>query len=125
MSIKNVKELDARIKELESKRSLLEGALVSKFEKVTEQLKPLNLIKSTFQGITHSPDLRSDMIKGALGLGVGILTKKLLIGKSTGIIASLLSTGLKLGLAKTAVNQSDKIRAYGKAIFNNLLHKKS
>jgi hypothetical protein len=42
-----------------------------------ESLSPLNYIKNTLHDITASPDIKSDLWKGVVGLTSGFLTSKI------------------------------------------------
>ncbi|MEI2747487.1 MAG: hypothetical protein V9E88_01845 [Ferruginibacter sp.] len=52
-----------------------------------------------------------------------MLTKKLFFNRLFFILSKLIGTALDLTVAKTAVNNTDKIKAYAIATYNNLFKK--
>jgi hypothetical protein len=125
MKISNKRELDTAIIELEKRKLNQESALTAQFHGVYESMKPINLIKGLFTKVSDSPEIKSGLLKTITGIGIGILTKRLFIGKSSSFIGKIVSTALELGVAKTAISNTDKVKAYGTAIYNNLFKKKS
>ncbi|MEO7524360.1 MAG: hypothetical protein ABIT58_09715 [Ferruginibacter sp.] len=125
MKISNKKELDEAIIQLEKKKVFQGNLMKDQYQDTLESLKPGNLIKHALKGIVHSPDARSGILKTVAGLSVGLLTKNLFWGNSGSIVKRLLGNAMKIGVAKTAVSNSDKIKAYGLAIYNNLFRKKA
>lgn len=123
MHIHTAEDLELAIIELEKRKVVQQSILVSQFHETYESLKPLNLLKSAFHKVTEAGDTRSGILKAAGGIGVGLLTKKLLIGKTTSVVGSLLSNALRLTASNTVMNNTDKLKAYGIAIYNNLFRK--
>lgn len=120
MEIKNSADLKAAIVELEHRKVKEKQELVNNFHAITESLKPVNLIKSTFQKVRESDGISGNILKATVGLGVGLLSKKFLIGKSTGVIKTLLGSAIKMGIAGLVAKNSDHIKASGSRFFKNL-----
>jgi len=111
---------------LENKKRLQEAELVSQFKATKESLSPMNLIKNGFSKLTeHGPEFGESILKTITGLGVGVLSKKLFIGKSSSIIKKALAPVLEFFVAKTAISNADKVKAYGMSIYNNFFKKNS
>jgi hypothetical protein len=108
MKITTTEELDLAIIELEKRKIVQQSILASQFHNTYESLKPINLVKAAFHKVTEP---------------TGLLTKKLLVGKTTSLVGSLLSNALKIGTTKAVYSNSDKIKAYGLAIYHNLFKK--
>ena len=123
MQIHTSQDLELAIIEMEKRKVVQQSILVSHFHDTYESLKPVNLIKSAFHRIIEPGDARSTLLKAAGGVGMGLLTKKLLIGKTTSVIGSLVSNALKLTASNTLYNNTDTLKAYGIAIYNNLFKK--
>lgn len=123
MQINNAQELELAIVEMEKRKVVQQSILASQFHETYESLKPLNLLKSAFHKVTEPGDARSSILKAAGGIGVGLLTKKLLIGKTTSVVGSLISNVLRLTASNTVMNNTDKLKAYGIAIYNNFFRK--
>ncbi|MBK6826749.1 MAG: hypothetical protein IPG86_07770 [Chitinophagaceae bacterium] len=73
----------AALKKLE-KQQLLE--LRQSAQNVIHHLSPVNLLKDTVQKVTASPDLRLSVMDTALGIGAGILGKRLFVGRSSNLL---------------------------------------
>ena len=123
MKIENSGDLDAAIDALERRKVLQEGMLADSFHATVDHFRPVNLIKSAFQSATHNTDVKSSVLKAVSGIGAGLLAKKLLIGKSSSLLGKLASTVIKVGAGNTVMHNSDKITAWGTAIYHNLFRK--
>ncbi|MEP6711042.1 MAG: hypothetical protein ABJA37_01435 [Ferruginibacter sp.] len=123
MQINNSQELELAIIELEKRKVVQQSILMSHFHETYESLKPVNLLKAAFHKVTEPGGTRATLLKAAGGIGVGLLTKNLLIGKSTSAVGSLVRNAIRLTASNTVYNNADKIKAYGTAIFNNLFKK--
>lgn len=106
--INNISDLEAAIKRLERKKLLLEESLKDDFHAVVENLKPANIIKHTIHEVQESTELRHNLLKVALGLGAGYFSRKLVVGKSAGIIKKALGTALQYGITNFVARRSDK-----------------
>lgn len=123
MDIFTVEDLDSAIVELQQKKIDTKEQLKEDFHEIHESIRPINLLKSSIQKITGPGDIRSTLLKAAGGLGMGLLTKGLINGKTTGAIGSMVGNTLKATVSNTVYNNADKIKAYGLAIYNNLFRK--
>jgi hypothetical protein len=124
MSINNSTELRAAIERLELKKKSEEKELIVHFHETVEYLKPANMIKSAIGKIIPA-NILGTVLKTAGTVGVGLLTSKIAGGTavaSTG--KKLFSSLLSQTASHAAVNNIDKIKAYGIAIFNTLFKKK-
>jgi len=70
-------------------------------------LKPANLLKNTLHEIQESTSLKHNLLKVALGLGVGYFSRKLVIGKSAGIVKKALGTALQYGITNFIAKKDD------------------
>ena len=125
MKITNKQELDEAIIELTKRKAAQKNLLIQQYQQTAESLRPGNLVKHALSDIAHSPSARSGILKTAAGLGIGLLTKNLFWGNSGSFAKRLVGNALKFGVAKTAVSNSDKIKAYATAIYHNLFQKNS
>jgi hypothetical protein len=122
-SISNKAELDAAIRELESKRVQQEQDLVNLYQVTRESLSPMNLIKEGFSRMTSMPNFQDGIIKTVTGIGAGVLSKKLFLGGSSNIIKKLLSNVVEFAVAKSTISNADKIKAFGISVYHNLFKK--
>ena len=125
MKIKNKVALDIAILELEKKRMIQEEALIAQYHATRESLRPLNLIRDGISRLTEMPGIGESLLKTAAGIGLGVLSKKLFLGRSPGIIKKFLSGVFELAVAKTSIDNADKIKALGTSLYHNLFKKKS
>ncbi|CAN5812465.1 hypothetical protein BH11BAC4_BH11BAC4_10220 [soil metagenome] len=123
MKITDKASLDAAILDLEKKRWIEEDELITQFRLTKESLSPLNLIKSGFSRLGEMPDLGQGIIKTIAGMGIGILSKKLFLGKSSSLVKKVLAGVFEFAVAKGTVNNADKIKAYGLSLYHNLFKK--
>jgi hypothetical protein len=110
MQIKNAADLRAAILELEDRKQMEKKQLAEKFHLFTESLRPINLIKSTFKSVKDSPGLTGNILDATIGLGVGMISQKLLVGKSAGLAKKLLGTAVKMGVTSAVANNTDAIK---------------
>ncbi len=76
-------------------------------------------------------DQVKDLIKGAedsilnasIGVGGGILAKKLLPLKRDNFLKSMLSYGVQGAVTTAAINNADKIKAFATAVWKNIFKK--
>jgi len=115
--------LDEAIVLLELKRDLELLQLKQQLNEVLESLKPINLIKDTFNAVTASPDLKNGIGKTVLGVASGLLVKNILFRNSynplkvvAGIVLQTVASGL-------AAKNSDKIKSTGQRLFHAILLK--
>jgi len=113
MKINNSAELHAAIKELEVQEEMQKEIMVEKFHAIYESFKPINLLKSSLSKIIKSPDVVDGIINTTVGLGTGLLSKNLLIGKSAGIVKKLLGTAVELGVVGLVSKNIDSIKLNG------------
>ena len=124
MKIESSKDLDLAIEALESRKSLQEQMLSDQFHSTVDYFKPVNLIKHAVKKVANSTDVPGMVLKAASGLGAGLLAKNVLLGKSTSFLGKLAGNAVKVGATNTVLHNTDKITAWGTAIYNNLFKKK-
>jgi len=125
MQINNKQELESKIIELEKRKVIQESLLVSQFHTTKESIKPKNLIKYAFSSLGTPGTMAHTVLKAAGGIGMGLLTKNIL-GKSNTLTGKLLNTVVELSAGTGMYKNTDKLKAYGIAIYHNLInHKKS
>lgn len=117
-------DLEDAIAELERKRVSQELDLKEEWAETYESLKPLNLLKSGFQGILSSGDTKSNLLGSAIGLGSGLLSKKLLIGPSTSIFKKALGAAVQFGIAGLIAKNAETIKEKGSAIISKIFSRK-
>ncbi len=125
MEINNSAGLRAAILELEERKIREKNQLVENFHVFTESLTPINLIKSTFNKVKETPGITGNILKATAGLGVGLLSKKLLIGRSAGLFKKILGSAIEMGVAGLVAKNSDTIKLSGLRLLKNLIGTKN
>lgn len=105
--VSGTKDLAAAIKRLERKRMLMEEDLKDHFHIVLEDLKPANILKNTLHEVQESTPLKSNLLKIALGLGAGYFSRKLVVGKSAGLVKKALGTALQFGITQLVARKNN------------------
>ncbi len=124
MKISNIAELEDAIVRLEIKKLEQKKEMSAEFRSTVESLKPINLLKSSFRSIDKS-HVAKTFLKTAGGIGIGLLTNKLTGGtiKPHGV-KSVIGSLVKSSVATALLNNTDKVKAYGLAIFKNFFGNK-
>jgi hypothetical protein len=107
-SIASTVDLAAAIQRLEQKRAVLEEDLKEHFQDILEDLKPTNILKNTLHEVRESVPLKNNLLKVALGLGAGYFSRKLLVGKSAGLVKKTLGAALQFGITKLVAGKNEE-----------------
>jgi hypothetical protein len=124
MDIHDSDSLKAAIAELQERQRREKQELTDNVHALTESLKPMNLIKSTFHKVTSAPGFGGNVFNTAISLGAGILSKKLLIGPSTTIIKKVAGHAVKAGVTGIVAKKADKIKYAGLKLLTKILGRK-
>ena len=106
--IANTSDLEVAIKRLERKKALMEEDIKDYGHTILESLKPTNILKNTIHEVQESTELKHNLLKVALGLGAGYFSRKLIIGKSAGLVKKALGTALQYGITNFVAKKKDK-----------------
>jgi hypothetical protein len=107
--VKNAEDLALAIKELELKEAAQKRELQESFSAVSENLKPLNLVKSGVRSI-FSGENKEDLMNALIGLGTGFLSRKLILGKANGIVGKTVGKAIQWGMAGLVSKNAEKIK---------------
>jgi len=118
-------EIKEAIRQLQEKQVVEGNELKERFLVVVDSVKPINLIKSTFNDVTSSPDLVSNILSTTIGLTAGYLTNKSLVMSKGGAIKKLLGTVLQFGVTSVFVRNPDAVKSLGQSIINRFINKKT
>ena len=106
MYITNNKELELAILELKEKEAIEKRVLINQFHSVAESFRPSNLIKDAFGDLTDSVDLTDT----AIGLAVGGIFDRLIVGRSPGLIKKTIGGLLSIAVTKIAIKNAEYIK---------------
>jgi hypothetical protein len=118
MSYQTTAALKAAIVALEDQKKLQQQELVQHFQATKESLQPGNLFRAAVGNIDKSGVL-STAIKTASAIGATLIAGKL-VGGGPGLIRLFLKQTASAGI----LQNKDKMKAYGMAIYNNLFTKR-
>ncbi len=105
--IANTSDLSTAIKRLERRRNFLGEDLKDHFHIVLEELKPTNILKNTLYEVRESTTLKHNLLKVAIGLGAGYFSRKMVVGKSAGLVKKALGTALQYGITNFIAKKDD------------------
>ncbi len=114
--------LQLRIAELEALSVQQEQAMKETSRIILNDLKPVNLVKNAFTSTVKTPGLGKNLLKGALGLAAGFLSKKIFVMGSSNIVKKALGTVVELGVAKVVANNADRITSTGIKMLGKTSH---
>ena len=124
MEINNSAELKEAIKLLEKQKSIQKERLTEQFHIAYQSLKPINILKNSLNKVVNSPGVSDNIIDTSISLGAGLLSKKLLIGKSAGIVKKILGLALEFGVAGLVSKNSDTIKSGGLSLLGKIFKSK-
>lgn len=102
-----------------------EGILLkNNFHQVFERLKPVNIIKNTFKELISSPDLKTNLVDAAIGFTTGVVTRKVLVGKTVNPLKKLFGAVLEMVVASEVAKNAGGIKSIGIGILKKLIQKK-
>lgn len=96
--IANTTDLLTAIKRLEQRRELQEVELSALYHEALVNLKPKNILKNTLKEVSESTPLKQNLLKVALGLGAGYLSRKMIVKPSAGSMKKMLGAALQYGV---------------------------
>jgi hypothetical protein len=124
-SISSAQELNAAIEMLEQKAALQKQELKEQFAGVVDNLRPVNLIRHGVQSV-FSGGNRQDLIKAAIGIGSGLLGRKLMSGGIRGrLMRRILGMALEFGAVGYVLKNTGKLKAKGADLIGRLFRSRS
>jgi hypothetical protein len=121
--ITNAEELSAAIAELEYKVAAQKKDIQETFAAVSENLKPLNLVKSGFRSI-FSGEHKEDLVNALIGIGSGFLGRKLILGRTNGFVGKTVGKAIQWGMAGLVSKNAEKIKEKAGELIDRLFRKR-
>ena len=109
---------------LEVEQAIKGELMKEQFLQICENLKPINLLKSTFRNITSSSNLIDNVLGTTVGLATGFLSKKIVIGTSGNIFRKIFGSMVQSGVSSFVSNHPEAIKSIGQFIFQQIFRKK-
>jgi hypothetical protein len=117
MQINNSLDLREAILVLKQKEAEEKSLLTQQWHLTAESLKPVNIIKNAFRRISGT-QVADSVLDAAVGVGAGILSKKILLGKSTNLFKKIIGNVLEVGVANVvAGNNPGRLFSKGMKLF--------
>jgi hypothetical protein len=123
--IHDAASLKAAIAELQERQMIEKQQLTEDFHAFTESLKPMNLIKSSFNKVTTTPGFGGNVLSAAMSVGAGLLSKNLLVGSSNTILKRVAGHAVKAGVTGIVAKKADKIKYAGLKLLTKIIGRKN
>lgn len=117
-------QLVERIRLLEIQQKDEKLLLKEQFNITYDGLKPSSLIKNTIKDIIATPDLKNHMLSTIVGIALGYISKKVVVGESKQPIKQILGTLLQMGITKLVSSKSEGAITGVVNVIKNVLSKK-
>jgi hypothetical protein len=122
-TITNSEELAEAIAVLELKVASQRREIEETFTAVSENLKPLNLMKNGFRSV-FSGEHKGELLNALIGLGSGLLSRKLILGKSNGFVGKTIGKAIQWGMAGLVSQNAEKIKEKAGGIIDRLFKRR-
>jgi hypothetical protein len=95
--------------------------LKEQFHFTYESLKPINIIKNSFNDAVSGPDLKTNAVNAAIGIASGFVAKKVFTGVLHGPLTKLLGVLVEVLVASKVAKNTDGIKSIGRIILEKIL----
>jgi len=89
-----------------------------------EKLKPINLIKSTFDDIATAMENRKGLVNSLIGVLTGYVTQRIVIGSKPGVFKKMTGVLLNYGVAAVVSKYAETFKVMGLQLLSQLLGQK-
>jgi hypothetical protein len=120
--INNTHDLMQAIAELEHRAAFQKKDIQETFAAVSENLKPMNIIKSGVRSV-FSGEHKEDLVNALLGLGTGFLSRKLILGRTSGIVGKTVGKAIQWGMAGLVSKNAEKIKEKAGELIDKIFKK--
>ncbi len=120
--ITNSEELAEAIAALELKAAAQKREIGETFAEVSEDLKPLNLVKNGVRSV-FSSEHKGELFNALIGLGSGLLSRKLILGRTNGFIGKTIGKAIQWGMAGIVSQNAEKIKEKAGGLIDRLFKK--
>jgi len=117
-------ELTFAIQLLEVEHAHKEQQLKLQFHRTYESLKPVNILKNTFNDITSSTSITDSILGAVMGGASGFLSKKIAVGSSHNIFKKILGSVIQVGVSSVVSSHPETIKMVGQFLYQHLFRKK-
>ncbi len=107
--IRSSQNLKDRIQALEIKQLTELVDLKQQLSYTVENLKPLNLLKTSLKEAVTSPDLKQNIIGAAVGLASGYLSKAVIVGDSHNPLKKMAGSVVQLMISSSIARHPEMV----------------
>jgi hypothetical protein len=118
--ITQIASLEGQIETLKIERTLTLKDLKDHIAFGAEQLRPINILKSTYENLVSDTKLPNNIIGKALGFGAGILAKRAFSTYKKGLVGTVGGLVLQYFVTKKVANNSDSLKNLALDLFNKI-----
>jgi len=111
--IKSGSDLKDAIRQLELQQAGEARAVKEHFLVAYESIKPINLIKSIYQEVIESGDLKDKVVNTSVGLTAGFISKLLFQGVTRSPVKKLIGTAIMFGITNVVAKHPKIIKLFG------------
>ena len=119
--ISNSDDLKIAILKLENEQELKANLAKEQILLIYESIRPINIIKKTLAEIITSPEIKTGLADITIGMTVGFIAKKVVVGKSHNILKELMGGIVQMVVTKEVTKNADGIIDIGKNLFSKIV----
>jgi len=124
-NINSKSDLDKAIYALTQLQSAQGELLKAQFERSIESLKPVNIIKNSFNEMVSSPDLLKNILSTSAGLISGYVSSKIFVGNSRNIFRKFIGGIIQIGVTTIVSSNPEAVKRVGHKIIGTIFHRGS
>jgi hypothetical protein len=113
----SIVELRNAIEALEEEHRNHKELLVSQMHKTYRSINPFTFIKDTIKDAVTSPNNIENTLVGGISLAAGVLTRRIIVGRSSGIVRKLIGSGVQFGITSAIAQNGHLFKNVGKSLF--------
>ncbi len=120
-------DLQKAIHELENRQMEQKNAMEQHFHESYESIKPVNIIKNTLHDINDSEEVKKAMVKAAVGLAIGYVTKLLIdsfVLKTKRPVTSRIGTLIQFLISGWVAKNGEMMKNIALHFFKRILNKR-
>jgi|ERR1700722_18012980 len=117
-SIQSSDELKIAIIELEERLAVQRKQVIMSIHSTYKSLNPISLIKSTIHRATELSDKKDNSLNTIIGLGTGLLLKKIIPKRPGGYVKNILAALIELALTNKVSKDREAIDTLSHEILN-------
>ena len=104
--------LKMAIATLEAKQKDDLDTIKEDLKEIYESLKPINVIKSTFNGLRESPELMHNLTNTAISNGIGFIVRKVFFRDSKNPLRNIAGVAVEALASRIAMRYSERIMGW-------------